>query len=65
MNNKTKKEIWEELQGYKKQVQQYEDFWQVKIIDECEKKMKRIYKILKAIILILLLASAFLLGMMI
>lgn len=65
MNNKTKKEIWEELQGYKKQVQQYEDFWQVKIIDEYERKMKRIYKILKFIILILLLASAFLLGMVV
>lgn len=65
MNNKTKKEIWEELQGYKKQVKQYEDFWQVKIIDEYERKMKRIYKILKFIILILLLSSAFLLGMVV
>lgn len=65
MNNKTKKEIWEELQGYKRQVEQYEDFWEVKIIDEYEKKMKRIYKILKAIILILLLVSAFVLGMVI
>lgn len=65
MNHKTKKELWDELQGYKKQVQQYEDFWEVKIIDEYERKMKRIYKILKFIILILLLASAFLLGMII
>ena len=65
MNNKTKKEIWEELQMYKKQVQQYEDFWEVKIIDEYEKGLKRIHKIIKISTMILLIISAFLLGMVI
>lgn len=63
MNNKTKKEIWEELQMYKKQVQQYEDFWDVKIIDEYEKHLKLIHKIIKTSSIILLIISAFLLGL--
>lgn len=64
MNNKTKKEIWEELQMYKKQVQQYEDFWEVKIIDEYEKQVKFVNKALRITALILLVLSAFLIGMM-
>lgn len=63
MNNKTKKELWEELQGYKKQVEQYENFWEVKIIDEYEKQLKRIHKILKILIYILSLGAAFLIGL--
>lgn len=63
MNNKTKKELWEELQGYKKQVAQYESFWEVKIIDEYEKQLKRIHKILKILIYILSLGAAFLIGL--
>lgn len=64
MNNKTKKEIWEELQGYKKQVQQYENFWEVRIIDEYEKQLKRIHKILKIATVILLMITSFLVGLM-
>lgn len=64
MTNKTKKEIWEELQMYKKQVQQYEDFWEVKIIDEYEKQVKFVNKALRITALILLVLSAFLIGMM-
>ena len=64
MNRKTKKEIWEELQMYKKQVQQYEDFWEVKIIDEYEKQVKFVNKALRITALILLVLSAFLIGMM-
>ncbi len=62
MNSKTKKEIWEELQMYKKQVQQYEDFWEVRIIDEYEKHLKIIHNILKISSIILLIIGAFLLG---
>jgi hypothetical protein len=64
MNNKTKKEIWEELQMYKKQVQQYEDSWEVRIIDEYEKQVKFVNKALRITALILLVLSAFLIGMM-
>lgn len=64
MSNKTKKEIWEELQMYKKQVQQYEDFWEVRIIDEYEKQVKFVNKALRITALILLVLSAFLIGMM-
>lgn len=64
MTNKTKKEIWEELQMYKKQVQQYEDFWEVRIIDEYEKQVKFVNKALRITALILLVLSAFLIGMM-
>ena len=64
MNNKTKKEIWTELQMYKKQVEQYENFWEVKIIDEYEKQLRKMYKILKIVSVILLLITSFLLGLM-
>lgn len=64
MTNKTKKEIWDELQMYKKQVQQYEDFWEVRIIDEYEKQVKFVNKALRITALILLVLSAFLIGMM-
>lgn len=63
MNNKTKKEIWDELQMYKKQVEQYEEFWQVKIIDEYEKHSKFMHKIIKISSIIMLIISAFLLGL--
>ena len=64
MNNKTKKEIWEELQMCKKQIKQYGDFWEVRVIDEYEKQLKKIHKILKIGIVILLIATAFLVGLM-
>ena len=64
MNNKTKKEIWEELQMCKKQIKQYGDFWEVRIIDEYEKQLKRIHKILKIAIVILLMITSFLVGLM-
>ena len=63
MNNKTKKEIWEELQMYKKQVQQYEDFWEVRIIDEYQKHAKFVNKALWITIVVLLILSAFFIGM--
>lgn len=63
MNNKTKKEIWEDLQNYKKQVQQYEEFWQTKIIDKYHKRLKTVHTIIKISIVVLLIISAFLLGL--
>ena len=62
MNNKTKKQIWEELQMYKKQVQQYEEFWQTKIIDKYERKTIALHKFIKITSILLLLVSSFLLG---
>lgn len=65
MNNKTKKEIYEELQQYKKKVQQYEDFWEVEVIDEYQKNAKKIIKILQILSVFLLMGASFLIGLII
>ena len=61
--NKSKKELYEENQKLKKTIKTYGEFWETDAIDECTKQLKFTKKSIWGISVILLIISAFLLGL--
>jgi len=63
MVNKSKKELYEENQKLRKTIKTYGEFWETDAIEECTKQLKFTRNSLYAISIILLIISAFLLGL--
>lgn len=61
--NKTKKELYEENKRLKKALKTYSNFWETDAIEECTKQQKFTKIILYVIIVVLLIISAFLIGL--
>lgn len=61
--NKTKRELFEENKKLKNTLKTYSNFWEADAIEECTKQQKFTKIILYAISVILLIISAFLLGL--
>ncbi len=61
--NKTKRQLYEENQKLKKEKKIYNDFWETDAIEECDKQMKFTKYSIIAICVILLIISAFLIGL--
>lgn len=61
--NKSKKELYEENKKLRKTINTYGEFWETDAIDECTKQLKFTKKSIYAISVILLIISAFLLGL--
>jgi hypothetical protein len=61
--NKSKKELYEENKKLKKALEIYSNFWEVGAIEECTKQLKITKKSIYIISVILLIISAFLLGL--
>lgn len=61
--NKTKKELYEENKRLKNAINTYSYFWETDAIDESIKKMKFTKKVLYIVIVIILIISAFLIGL--
>ena len=61
--NKSKKELYEENQKLKKTIKTYGEFWETDAIDECTKQLIFTKKSIYAISVILLIISAFLIGL--
>ena len=61
--NKSKKELYEENKKLKAQKKTYSEFWETDAIEECTKQNKFIKKSLYIASVVLLIISAFLLGL--
>ena len=61
--NKSKKELYKENQKLKDVIDTYNDFWETDAIRECTKQMKFTKKSICIIVVILLIISAFLIGL--
>ena len=61
--NKTKKELYEENQKLKKTIKTYGEFWETDAIEECTKQLIFTKKSIYVISVILLIISAFLIGL--
>jgi len=61
--NKNKKELYEENQALRKKLKSYGDFWETDALKECTKQIKLAKRLAYVLSLILLLLSAFLLGL--
>lgn len=61
--NKSKKELYEENKRLKNTLKTYSEFWETDAIDECTKQLKFTKKSLYVISVILLIISAFLIGL--
>lgn len=63
MVNKSKKELYEENKKLKLQMKTYSDFWEIDAIRESTKQLGFAKKGMYIVIIILLIMSAFLLGL--
>ena len=61
--NKSKKELYEENKKLRKQKKIYSEFWETEAIEECAKQMRFTKKSLYIASVVLLIISAFLLGL--
>lgn len=61
--NKTKKELYEENKKLKNTLKTYTNFWETDAIEECTKQMKFTKKSFYIVSVILLIISAFLIGL--
>lgn len=61
--NKTKKELYEENQKLRKTLKTYGEFWETEAIEECTKQLKFTKKSIYIISIVLLIISAFLIGL--
>ena len=61
--DKSKKELYEENKKLRKAIKIYGEFWETDAIEECTKQLKITKKSIYAISVILLIISAFLLGL--
>lgn len=61
--NKSKKELYEENQKLRKAIKTYGEFWETEAIEECTKQLKFTKKSIYAISILLLIISAFLIGL--
>ena len=61
--NKSKKELYEENKKLRKQKKTYSEFWETDAIEECIKQMKFTKKSLHIATAVILIISAFLLGL--
>ena len=61
--NKTKKELYEENQKLKKTIKTYGEFWETNAIEECTKQLIFTKKSIYVIGVVLLIISAFLIGL--
>lgn len=61
--NKSKKELYEENKKLKAQKKTYSEFWETDAIEECNKQMKFTKKSLYIATVVILIISAFLLGL--
>lgn len=61
--NKSKKELYEENKKLKNTLKTYSNFWETDAIEECAKQQKNTKIILYVIIVVLLMGSAFLIGL--
>lgn len=61
--NKSKKELYEENQKLRKTIKTYGEFWETDAIEECTKQMKFTKKSIYIISVVLLIISAFLIGL--
>lgn len=61
--NKTKKELYEENKKLKNTINTYSNFWETEAIEECTKQMKFTKKTIYIIVIVLLIISAFLIGL--
>lgn len=61
--NKTKRELYEENKKLKNAINTYNSFWETDAIEECTKQLKITKKSLYIASVVLLIISAFLLGL--
>lgn len=61
--NKSKKELYEENKKLKEVINTYSSFWETDAIEECTKQLKFTKKSIYVISVVLLIISAFLLGL--
>lgn len=61
--NKTKKDLYQENKKLKDVIDTYNDFWEIDAIKECSKQLKFAKKSIYTISAVLLIISAFLLGL--
>ena len=61
--NKSKKELYEENKKLKNTLKIYTNFWETDAIEECTKQLKFTKKTIMSIAIILLIISAFLIGL--
>ena len=61
--NKTKKELYEENQKLRKTIKTYGEFWETDAIEECTKQLKFTKESIYVISVVLLIISAFLIGL--
>lgn len=61
--NKSKKELYEENKKLKKALETYSNFWETDAIEECTKQLKFTKKSLYIASVVLLIISAFLIGL--
>lgn len=61
--NKTKKELYEENKSLRKNLEIYREFWETDAIEEYNKQLRFTKKSLYIISVILLILSAFLIGL--
>jgi hypothetical protein len=61
--NKSKKELYEENKKLRKTIKTYSEFWETEAIEECTKQNKFIKKSLYIASVVLLIISAFLIGL--
>lgn len=61
--NKSKKELYEENKKLRKTIKTYGEFWETDAIEECTKQMKFTKKSLYIATAVILIISAFLLGL--
>lgn len=61
--NKSKKELYEENKKLRKAIKTYGEFWEADAIEECTKQLKFTKKSIYVISVILLIISAFLIGL--
>ena len=61
--NKNKKELYEENKKLRKILKTYGEFWETDAIEECTKQMKFTKKSIYVISVVLLIISAFLIGL--
>lgn len=61
--NKSKKELYEENKRLKNTINTYSNFWETDAIEECTKQLKFTKKSLYIVSVVLLIISAFLIGL--
>ena len=61
--NKSKKELYEENKKLKNTLKTYSNFWETEAIEQCNKQLKITKKSIYGISIVLLIISAFLLGL--